>query len=173
MQSYNYKVHKGKNEITWNEFHEMCKKLAGRISQKNIDVVIGIARGGLYPAVLIAGMLRKEFFPIRITRRKNDQVKWKKPIWKVDVPDAVKNANVLIIDEIADSGETLSIVSKRTNKKLAKNIKTAALITHSWANPKPDYFCLESDALIIFPWDTQILIKGKWKLHPELEKPFK
>ncbi|PJE72764.1 MAG: hypothetical protein COV00_03555 [Candidatus Tagabacteria bacterium CG10_big_fil_rev_8_21_14_0_10_40_13] len=170
MKSYDYKTRKGIKKISWIEFHKMCSDLAERIAQENFDIVIGIAKAGLLPAVLVATMIRKEFFPIRITRRRNDYVKWKKPVWKVDVPNEVSKVKVLIVDEIADTGETLSLVSKRIKEKGAKDIKTAALVTHSWAKPKPDYFNLESDKLIIFPWNTKILVNEKWELHPEIKK---
>lgn len=173
MKSYDYKNRKGVKEISWDEFHAMCKSLAEKISKIDFDVVIGIARAGLYPAVLIAGMLRKEIYPIRITRREKDQVKYKKPVWVTDISDSVRGKKVLIIDEIVDSGETLSLVAERAKLKSATDTKTAALITHSWANPKPDYFVLESDELIIFPWDKSILIDGKWKLHPEIGNALK
>jgi hypothetical protein len=173
MKSYNYKTRKGIKEITWGEFHEMCKNLAEKISKTDFDVIIGIARAGLYPATLIAGMLRKEIYPIRITRRENDQVKHKKPVWKVDVPDVVAGKEVIVIDEIADSGETLSLVSRRLKRKHASRVETAILVTHSWAKPRPNYYIVNSDELIIFPWDKDILVDGKWKLHPELESAIK
>jgi predicted GH43/DUF377 family glycosyl hydrolase len=65
------------------------------------------------------------------------------------------------------------LVAKRTSEKLARDVKTVALITHSWANPKPDYYLIESDELIIFSWDKFILIDGEWKLHPEIEQALK
>lgn len=173
MKSYDYKTRKGVKEISWDEFHEMCKSLAEKISKADFDVIVGVARAGLYPATLIAGMLRKEIYPIRITRRENDQIKHKKPVWITDMPDSVKGKKALVIDEIADSGETLSLIAERARTKSATAVKTATLITHSWANPKPDYFVLESDELIIFPWDKSILIDGEWKLHPEIENALK
>ena len=172
-KSYDYRIRKGIREITWEEFHRMCRELARKVHRENFDIIIGIARAGLLPAVLIAIILCKEFFPIRITRREKDQVKWKKPVWKVDVPTKVTNANILVVDEIADTGETLSLVSERLKKRGAGSVKTAVLITHSWARPKPDYFNFESDELIIFPWDTKILVNGKWVLHPEIKKAIK
>jgi len=169
MKSYDYKTRKGIKEISWDEFHEMCKSLVEEISKNDFDIIVGITRAGMYPATLVAEMLRKEIYPIRITRRENDQIKHKKPVWITDMPDGVKGKNILIVDEIVDSGETLSLVKERARAKSAKGVKTAALITHSWANPKPDYFVLESDKLIIFPWDRLVLVDGKWKLHPEIE----
>jgi hypothetical protein len=173
MKSYDYRNRKGIKEISWDEFQEMCKKLAWEISKTDLDIIVGIARAGLYPATLIAGMLRKEIYPIRLTRRENDQIKHKKPVWITKMPDDVKNKRILIIDEIADSGETLSLVAEQAKQKSAIAVKTAVLVTHSWANPKPDHFVLESDKLIIFPWDKNILIDGQWKLHPEIEDVLK
>ncbi|MCX6825758.1 MAG: phosphoribosyltransferase family protein [candidate division Zixibacteria bacterium] len=173
MKSYDYKTRKGIREITWNEFHEICKNLAEQISKTNFDIIVGIARAGLYPATLVAGMLRKEIYPLRVTRRENGHIKYEKPIWIVDASAKVRGKDIIIIDEIADSGETLSIVMERIRAKFAHSVKTAALITHSWANPKPDYFALESDELIIFPWDKSVLVNGEWKLHPEIESALK
>jgi len=170
MRSYDYKTRQGVREITWDDFHEMCKKLAGKISKSDFDLIIGVARAGLYPAVLIAGMLRKEIYPIRITRRENDQIKYEDPIWRIDIPDIVRGKRVVIIDEIADSGITLSKVSQRLKSKGASNIETIVLVTHSWSKPKPDHYILESDELIIFPWDKEILVNDQWMLHPELEE---
>jgi len=173
MKPYDYKSRKGMRKIGWEEFHSMCKKLASKVSRDDFDIFIGIARAGLYPATLVAGMLRKEFYPIRITRRKNDKIKWKKPIRKTNVPGEIRSARVLVIDDVSDSGETLSVVTKRLREKGAKKVKTGVLIFHSWAKPKPDYFALKSDKCVIFPWDTQILVSGKWKLHPEIARAMK
>jgi len=61
--------HKGIKKISWREFHNFCKHLAEKISRQHFDIIIGISEQGLYPGTLIAGMLRKEFYPIRLTRR--------------------------------------------------------------------------------------------------------
>ncbi len=173
MKSYDYKNRKGVKELSWDNFHQICKELTQRLPTKDIDIILGVARGGLYPATLISGMLRKEFYPLRISRRINDKVEYKNPKWKVDVTDDIKDKKVLIIDDIADNGQTLQIVAQRASEKGAKSIKTLTLVTHSWANPKPDYYGIESDELIIFPWDTKIMIDGIWQLHPELGKAIK
>lgn len=169
IQSYDYKNRKGLKEINWNEFHLLCKKLAGQLKHKKIDLIIGIAKSGLFPSALLAGMLQKEIYPIRITRRHNDIVIRKELMWIVDLPKNIKNKNILIVDEMADSGETLLIVCKKAKQLGAKSILTVSLAAHTWAKPMPNYVGIKSNALIIFPWDTQILINKKWQLHPELK----
>jgi hypoxanthine phosphoribosyltransferase len=168
MKSYDYKSRKGTREISWDHFAEMCRILAERISSYDPELVIGIARAGLYPATLISGMLRKEFYPVRITRRENDQVKYNRPVWITDLPESITHKRILVVDEIADTGETMSIVINKASQMNSLEVRSAVLISHSWADPKPDYFVLESDKMILFPWDSQILIDGQWQLHPEI-----
>jgi len=170
--SYSHE-HKGIKKISWREFHDFCRHLAEKILKENFDIIIGISEQGLYPGTLIAGMLRKEFYPVRLTRRENDIVQYKKPIWKVDMPDIVRNKNILIVDEICATGETLMLAVKRVGEKGATKIKTAVLVAHSYSRYKPHYVSLETDQLVIFPWDTQILVRGKWRLHPEIEEKLK
>ena len=74
-----------------------------------------------------------------------------------------------VIDEIADTGETLAIVAARALERGARQVWTLSLVTHSWADPQPDYTALTSDALLIFPWDKQVFTSEGWQLHPELE----
>ena len=73
-----------------------------------------------------------------------------------------------VVDEMADTGETLRLVAERVRELGAREVTTAALVSHSWADPAPDLSALVSDALVMFPWDQRVLVDGKWQLHPEL-----
>jgi hypoxanthine phosphoribosyltransferase len=80
---------------------------------------------------------------------------------------------VAVIDEIADSGETLALVASRALERGARQVWTVSLVAHSWADPQPDFTALVSDALVIFPWDQQIYTSGSWQTHPEIEAALK
>ncbi len=169
MKSYDYTHRKGVEEISWERFGELSRALAEKLAGKEIDIVIGIARAGLFPATAVACALRRELFPVRVTRRVNDVVQYESPIWRVDVPATVTGQRVAVIDEIADTGETLAIVAARALERGARRVWTLSLVAHSWANPQPDITALTSDALLIFPWDGQVLTSDSWQMHPELE----
>jgi hypoxanthine phosphoribosyltransferase len=168
MQSYDYAHRTGVNEISWERFAQLTGKLAEKLAGQHLDLVIGIARAGLFPATAAACMLRRELYPVRVTRRVNDQVTYARPIWKVDVSPEVVDKVVAVIDEMADTGETLALVAQRAKDIGAARVVTASLVAHSWATPAPDVVALISDALIIFPWDKQVYIDGRWQPHPEL-----
>jgi uncharacterized protein len=168
MKGYDYSTRKGVEEISWDQFARLAAMLAERLANADIEVVVGIARAGLFPATAVACALRKELFPVRVTRRVNDVVTFQQPIWKVDVSKEVEGKVVAIIDEIADTGETLRLVGQRVQEQGASRVVTACLVSHSWANPAPDQVALVTDALVIFPWDKQVYQDGKWQSHPEL-----
>lgn len=168
MQSYDYARRRGVEDITWERFALQAASLAEGLAREDIDIVIGIARAGLFPATQIACMLRRELYPVRITRRLNDEVVYGQPVWKVDVSSEVAGKVVAVVDEIADTGETLALVAARARELGATRVITAALVSHTWAEPKPNLVALVSDALALFPWDKQVLIDGRWQPHPEL-----
>jgi hypoxanthine phosphoribosyltransferase len=172
-QSYDYNQRVGVHKIGWESFSSACDLLVEGLAAEEIEMVIGIARGGLFPATVVASCLRCEMFPTRVSRRIGDRVVHKKPMWKMAIPKEVGGKIVAVIDEIADSGETLSLVTREVLEKGAKKVITASLVAHSWANPLPDYTSLISDALILFPWDRKVFTEGEWQLHPEIVEALK
>ena len=169
MQSYDYSQREETDDISWDRFAQLSSALAEKLADMGIETVVGVARAGLFPATAVACALCRELYPVRLTRRVNDVVTFDKPVWKVDSSPDVAGKVVAVIDEIADTGETLALVAERARERGATDVITASLITHSWANPAPDVVALVTDALVVFPWDKRVYIDGEWRLHPELE----
>jgi uncharacterized protein len=168
MQSYNYAHRTGVEEIDWSRFGQLAATLAEGLAAFNVEVVVGIARAGLFPATAVACTLRRELYPVRVTRRVNDQVIYPQPIWKVDVSPEVAGKVVAVVDEMADTGESLALVATRVAELGAVRVIMASLVAHSWAHPRPEVIALLTDALVIFPWDKQVYTDGQWQPHPEL-----
>ena len=168
MKSYDYAQRKGVEEISWEKFTELAEKLAEALAEQAVEIILGIARGGLFPATAVACTLRRELYPIGVSRRVNDSILFEHPIWRVDIPDAVARHTVALVDEISDSGETLKMAAARARARGAVKVVTASLVSHSWAKPMPDVTALVSDALVIFPWDRQVYMDGKWQINPEI-----
>lgn len=167
MQSYDYSQRKGVEEISWERFAQLTKTLAEKLADAKIEVIVGIARAGLFPATAVACALRCELYPVRVTRRMYDEVIFKHPIWKVGMSLEVEGRIVAVVDEIADTGETLALVAERARELGATRVITASLISHSWAKPMPEIVALVTDAFVIFPWDKYVYQNGQWQFHPE------
>jgi uncharacterized protein len=171
MKSYDYANRQGVEKISWERFGQMTRGLVEQLALEKVDVVIGIARGGLIPATAVAAALRCEMFPIRLTRRMHDKVVHSTPVVLLDVAIQVANRKcAVVIDEIADTGQTLTRAVQLVKRRGVPRVLTATLAAHSWSDPHPDFSALDSDALVIFPWDEEVYLDGQWQVHPEIEK---
>ena len=169
MKSYDYAQRGGVRHISWDDFASLARKLTELLEPYQPQIILGIARAGLFPATLVACSLRCEFFPIRLTRRMNDRVVYDRPQLKTPIPPDVAGKVVVVIDEIADSGATLTMAAETARRLGALKVVTASLVSHSWAEPAPQVASLVSDEFIIFPWDEQVLDRGRWVTHPEIK----
>jgi hypoxanthine phosphoribosyltransferase len=165
---YDYANRSRVRSLRWEEAAILSQALAEQIESACAELVVGVARAGLFPAFVIASALRREVLLIRVSRRIDDEVRFEHPVWQVPVPSAVAGKVVLVVDEIADTGETLALVRRSLLDQGAARAITAALVAHSWAEPQPDAVALLSDEFVVFPWDARILVDGQWVPHPEV-----
>jgi len=165
--SYDYSTRQGVRPISWEDFHGLCKSLAVAITQFQPEIILPIGRGGYYPGTLLSHLLQVEIYPVRITRRVNDAVIYDRPQWRLEPPSSISGRRVLIVDEIADSGETIQIVKDKVLALGTAASKSAVLYAHTWSAHVPDYIGLISDELIMNPWDREILRDGAFQFAPE------
>ncbi|MGE5483950.1 MAG: phosphoribosyltransferase [Ignavibacteriales bacterium] len=157
-------------QLSWDDVMEICRDLAMTIHKDfDPDIVIGVARGGLIPATVIASILRKDLFPVSLSRRMKGVIVREKPEVLVPVSDEVAGKRVLIVDERSETGETLRLAVREAQKKGARKVKTATIFSRpgGW---KPNFCGFESDAVVIKPWDYELIVQGKFILNPDYEQ---
>jgi len=157
-------------QLSWDDVNEICRDLAMAIHKDfDPDIIIGVARGGLIPAAVIASILRKDLFPVALSRRMKGVIVREKPQVLVPVSDEVDGKRVLIVDERSESGETLRLTAREAQKKGAKKVKTATLFSRlgEW---RPSFCGFETDAVVIKPWDYELIVQGKFVLNPDYEQ---
>jgi hypoxanthine phosphoribosyltransferase len=173
QQPYDYTTRKGVHPIAWEAFHGLCKGLAIAVAPFDPEIILAVGRGGFYPGTLIAHLLRAEIYPVRLSRRVNDIVRYERPQWLVRPPALVKDRRVLVVDEIASTGETITQVKAEVERLGAAEVRSAVLYAHTWGTVTPDYIGLITDALILNPWDREILEDGQFVVHPEYAEALK
>lgn len=166
---YDYANRRGVRFLGWEEVAALGQALAERLEAEPPEIVVGVARAGLFPAFVIASALRRDLRLVRLSRRVDDRVRFEHPVWQVPVPPEVAGKVVAVVDEIADTGETLEVLRRSAVERGAARVVTATLVAHSWAQPRPDAVALVTDELVVFPWDARILVDGRWVTHPEVE----
>jgi len=132
--------------MNWNEFDQEIRGL-GKIIDYIPDVVIGIARGGVVPAVLLSKYLKvKDMYVLKVRREGNDR-----RIMAETVPD-VSHLKILLVEDMIETGKSLIIAKEYLESKGAK-VKTACLYTMPMSEIIPDYFLKEVPTPLPFPWE--------------------
>ena len=132
--------------MNWNEFDQEIRGL-GKIIDYIPDVVIGIARGGVVPAVLLSKYLKvKDMYVLKVRREGNNR-----RIMAETVPD-VSHLKILLVEDMIETGKSLIIAKEYLESKGAK-VKTACLYTMPMSEIIPDYFLKEVPTPLPFPWE--------------------
>jgi hypothetical protein len=88
---------------------------------------------------------------IHIKFYKGVDLRREKPELLADVGELPEK--VLIVDDVADTGETLEFVLKHVRQKGAKEVRVATIAYKPHSRVKPDYHVFETDKWIVFPWE--------------------
>lgn len=153
-------------ELSWELFGELCRALALRVYRDyEPDIVVGIATAGVIPAAVIADILQIDFYSMKISRRADRLQVRSAPLLLSTAPVQAAGKRVLLVDEITTSGDTLRLALATLRDVVPAEIRTATCFSRPGAY-QPDYHALETDDLIVFPWDRQIIEEGQFVVHP-------
>ena len=129
------------------------------------DYVVGLTRGGLLPAVLISQYLDIPMETLKVSLRDSNAKEHN--FWMAE--DAARGKNILVVDDINDTGATLawikqdwqdSVASADWSKIWNENVRFAVLINNEPSEFKQiDYIGLEINKLddprwVNFPFEN-------------------
>lgn len=145
--------------LTWELFGDATRALALRVADDGFvpDLVIAIARGGLTVGGALAyalgvkncGAMNVEFYT-GIDERLDVPVVLPPNLDLVDV----KGLDVLIADDVADTGHTLKLV-REVLAQHVREARTAVLYRKPRSIVEPSYVWKETDRWIDFPWSAK------------------
>src|SRR3954470_21867332 len=109
-------------EVDWPFFGELCRALALRIAGSfDPEIVVGIAKAGVIPGVVVASILQRDFASMAVTREDSDR----RPTLVTAPPASVRGRRVLVVDETCDSGDTLKLALATIRELRPVAIKSA------------------------------------------------
>lgn len=156
-------------DLSWEMFGELSRALAMRVARDyQPEVVVGIARAGVIPAAIISSILRVDLFAMTISRREGAEVVRDRPEVLSAAPRQAGGRRVLLVDELATSGDTMRLALAAMRGVGPSDIRTAT----SFSRPggyRPDYVALETDQTIVFPWDRKVYEGEDLVVNPRYE----
>ena len=115
----------GKIYLSWDDIETLVNQLCKQITEntRTITSVTGLERGGVIPAVLVSHKLNLPY------------------VYSI-------HPNTLVIDDICDTGETLSLI--------LGGVYTAVLHYKPTAKHRPTFYAQEvGDEWIVYPWERK------------------
>jgi len=146
-------------ELSWAQFETLVQGMAQEIRRHfQPDAVVGVAHGGLFVGSAVARALGCQFFPVRISRRSRDKQDSSK-VYE-EMPVQLKNQRVLIVDDVASSGDTLELAQALAKKVGAREVVTACLVSKE-NGYEPGWTAIRTDDLVVFPWDYGPIVEER------------
>lgn len=151
---------------TWDNIYEMLINIALRIKGSGFkpDYIVGVSRGGWAPGRILSDLLENTHTAnIKIEFYVGIEKTTRKPIVTQPLAEDITKKNILVVDDVSDTGESLKVALDHVVGKGAANVKTATVYYKPHSILKPDFFADSTSDWIIFPWErleaTKLLIQ--------------
>ncbi len=158
---------------SWRDVYNLTLQLSERIVASGFkpNVIVGIARGGWIPARILSDVLYMDTLQnIRIEYYTDVGSKGKEPKITQPLTGSMKGKNVLLIDEVADTGDTLQHAIDHIKNLGVKEVRSAVLHYKPTSTVVPDYYMVETTSWIVYPWENRASIISLVKVFREEDK---
>ncbi|GAA1259502.1 phosphoribosyltransferase [Pseudonocardia aurantiaca] len=148
-----------REELTWELFGTAARELAELVAKDGYepDIILSIARGGLFVAGALGYALDvKNLHVANVEFYTGVDERLPVPIMLPPVPNVVdlSGANVLVADDVADTGATLKLVRDFCVGHVA-DVRCAVVYEKPHTTVQCEYVWRRTDRWINFPWSTQ------------------
>ncbi len=140
--------------IGWAEYGNLAEALAEKVRSggKAFDLVIGIARGGIPVAMVVSDHLNVRIDFINVKSYSGIGERGSPRILST-LTQPVKDKSILLVDDLVDQGETMSMLKRFLSEQGPKLLETAVLFKKPWSKTEPDYYLEVVDKWVVFPFE--------------------
>lgn len=164
--------------VSYDEYHNLIEKLALKVHQSGwqFDTILCLARGGMRPGDILSRIFDKPLAIMSTSSYRADagMVQGNLDIARfITTPKGEIAGRVLLVDDLADTGETLNAVihQLRNNYLPITELRSAVIWTKGVSNFQADYSveALPSNPWIHQPFESYDLLTpaelmDKWKI---------
>ena len=153
---------------TWGQIYDLTLSLAKKISASGYrpQVIVGIIRGGLVPARILADLLEvPQVATIQVEFYVNIGKTAAEPVLKQGLAVPVAGKRVLVVDDIADSGKSLQLALDYLQVQGAADVRSATLYYKPKSLVMPSFFEKVTEFWVVFPWETREILREILNSH--------
>lgn len=144
----------GLRELVASELDAACRDLAQTIVRTyEPEVIVGLVKGGVFAGEELAASLGCDFVALRLHARSRDHG-FRVPVAETGMPPSVEGKRVLVVDDVPGTGASLRAAEDAAKEAGAVDVRSATLVVRS-DGFRPDFAALETEDLVVFPWDYE------------------
>ena len=148
---------------SWESIFDQSVTLAEKLGgpSTKFDCIVGVSRGGLVLTRIMSDLLSIQNVMVTKSEYYSDVGKRKtRPVITQKIQESIARKRILLLDDVADTGESLVEIKKYLSSKKPRDLTVATLYIKPWSKVLPDYYVSETDAWIIFPWERHEAIRS-------------
>ena len=148
--------------MTWEDFNKLTVSLVYDIKQSTdptyYDLIIGLTRGGLPFAVQLSNYLNIPMDTLDYSSKNGNGTTNDKS----HLPNVshITGKRILLVDDLADSGNTLVEITNSLEINGNNKVETATLLTKKCSKLEPTFTATgtrsPTDEWIVFPWEPLV-----------------
>jgi len=149
--------------LTWEDVQRLTEAVADKIAVSGFtpDLLAAVSRGGFDPARILSDQLGvRRLVSLQVVYYTGVNERSDMPEVRYPLNADVTDMRVLVVDDVADSGNSLRVVRDYVEGLGAGEVRVATLHLKPWSAFKPDYFAEEVNKWIIYPWETRESLVG-------------
>ena len=140
---------KSKIYLEYEDIMSMCHNITYDVSKIKPDIIVGITRGGLLPALHLSHHLERPMMTIQWQTRDASKCEHNKELQSM----IDKGKTVVFVDDINDTGRTFSEISKAYHCS-RPNVHFVSLVSKTETlYPANAALSLHDERWIVFPWE--------------------
>jgi uncharacterized protein len=125
------------------------------------EIVLGIAKAGVIPGVVVASIMQTDFASLTVTREQAGA----QPMLVSGPPPSIRGRRVLVVDETCDTGSTMKLALSEVRALKPAEVKSA--VSFKTGEYTPDFHAFATENFIILPWDREIIQGGELVMRPD------
>ncbi|TYL40344.1 phosphoribosyltransferase [Natronococcus pandeyae] len=143
----------------WDYIYSLCRDVSDEVRQDDFepDVIVALARGGWFAGRCICDFLGlDDLTSLKMEHYVGTAQKTGEPTVRYPMPEgSVEGKDVLIIDDIADTGGSIERAYEYVDDRNAGEVRTATLQLLQTSEYEPDYVGeqLEEWTWVVYPWN--------------------
>lgn len=145
------------HSLSWTEVEDYTSDLAEKIHIiYQPSTLLAVMKGGAVVGVLMADRLGVgRIYTVNVRSYVKVGARGKVEVYQEPPRECIEGKQILTVDDIVDSGQSLSTITQLIRRYGAKDVRSAVLLVKEESRYIPDFFVQKVKGWVFYPWEVR------------------